>query len=221
MRRESIEVKKKYADFVNSREFTAFYNQVNPSPTWRLILAAITFMIIFLAPITIYQLIRYLIESRRRKKNKKAFIEAVDRMIPTFVLPVMVNHALLTRPGSVAPGLFVGSFDPDAQESFELLGTTTDAIDEIACREPKNADERKVVELLSDMEFQPSRRRLLPMSITNGKPVYAFDLQVPMDALPNGELPPFLLCMAEPGPTGQIAVVPWTIAADAIAAASQ
>ena len=138
-------------------------------------------------------------------------------MIPTFAYPVMVNRALLERPGSVAPGLFMATFDPAVRESVDFMQGVMEAVFKVDPEGPHTPDEQELVALLADTEFKQDRRRLLPKSLTNGSPVYALDIQIPSEALPGGRLDsPFILCMADPGPQGRVIVYPADIAAKAL-----
>lgn len=217
MRAEEAALKHAFSEFVKSREFVKYYNETNPGPWWRLLVAALALVIICTAPITVYQLIRFLQENHRRNRERNDFISGVDEMIPTFAYPVMVNRALLERPGMTAPGLVIVTFDPTVRESIDFMLGVLDAIHTVDPEGPDWAAAEEISALLSDERFTPGRRRLLPKSLTKGFPVYSLDLQIPSKALPGGRIDgPFIMCMATPGPKGRVMVCPADIAAKAL-----
>jgi hypothetical protein len=77
---------------------------------------------------------------------------------------------------------------------------------------PTTPDEREAAELMADEVFTPSRRRLLPLGMTGGLAVYAFDPMIVGGYLPSGTLEfPMIPCVAEPGPSGETRMIPWWV----------
>ena len=88
------------------------------------------------------------------------------------------------------------------------------ALSVLECGKPDTPDEDRkfLILLMADEEYQRNRRRRLPDSITGGHTVYACDLGISPDYLPfrkiNEEMP-VIPCLAEPGDSGQIRIVPY------------
>jgi hypothetical protein len=74
---------------------------------------------------------------------------------------------------------------------------------------------RQVARLSTDTHYVRYRRQRLPLTLTDGSPVYCADLWVPRAYLPEGYLMTDMLpCLAEPGPVGGMELVPyWLLSA--------
>ncbi len=149
-------------------------------------------------------------------------MEFVDRVVPVLAFPLKAN-SILNEPGDTpAPGLVMISFDRrvlagrDIENDF--MGALAVDICEIADAAPRTADDKFVRGLMDDDQFQPDRRRLLPGSITKGVTVYVCDLLIRPEFLKDKHLPPAVFlhpsipCMAEPGASGRIQLIPWSVA---------
>jgi len=155
--------------------------------------------------------------NRKRKRIRQELIAAAERSVPVMAYPIMVNQMLLTRKGAVAPALTIASFEPDVKndEMAEIVGK----LRMIAFAEASYESKRAVLKMLKDEEYTPGRRRAIPDDLTGGRRVYAFDLMMFGDYLPTDTLKvPLVPCLAEPGESGTIQMVPWWIVARALEA---
>ena len=67
------------------------------------------------------------------------------------------------------------------------------------------------------MSYAPHRRRPLPVELTDGRPVFAFDTVLINDFLPNSLFDtPLVPCLVEPGRSGQILMLPHWVVQDAL-----
>jgi hypothetical protein len=133
----------------------------------------------------------------------------VRRGVPVTAYVVQANHALFSPGTGALPCLVLFSFQPEvggdagymrylARRTFSLKNTV-----------PDDPDARYVADLVTDERAVPYRRRPLPISFTDGSTVYAADLWVKRAYLRSGYLTTSTLpCVAEPGPSGGLELVP-------------
>jgi hypothetical protein len=136
--------------------------------------------------------------------------------VPVMAYPLMVN-LMLRRPGiEPSAGLVLITFDPSVttNQAIDVVGRidaacssgSTGLPDVIFCRK-----------LMNHEDFILARRRKIPMSLTDGREFYACDLWIPPKLLHRQCISddlPFIPCMAEPGESGRINVMPWWIGID-------
>lgn len=152
---------------------------------------------------------------RKSKRIRRELIAAAERSIPVLAYPVLANRALLRQRSTVAPALVIATFEADA---------TTGEMAELAMRmttvELQDVSEESiaaVTRMFDDERYSEGRRRALPEDLTGGRRVYAFDLMMFGDYLPTETLEiPLVPCVAEPGESGIIQMVPWWIVARAL-----
>ena len=174
---------------------------------------------LILIPIGIWLVITGLMKRTRRKEQLEAELAFIDRAECVMAFPIMVN-SLLREPGErPVPGLFVMSFDDGPPQTLEFMAEVILAMEDIDSAKVSPDDARFLTELLLDEEYQRSRRRKLPVSITAGHTIYACDIAVNPLYLPNRHLAdefPLVPCLAEPRDHGQIRPIPYWCAADAL-----
>ncbi len=203
------EIRTKYLAYLNSPQFDRYLTPLAGRPYWRLALAVAACMTTIGIPIGIVQLYRYL---RRGSALRKAMNQAAARSVPLITYPLMVNSQLLRTPGTIAPGLVVGSFDPEANTSVSFMTDVVHRVYEIELAGAKTPQEAEVERMMANVAYWQSRRRRLPPELTEGREVYAFDLMIVGDFLPSGLVTiPMIPCLAEPGPAGQIQMIPWWV----------
>ncbi len=208
------EIRRRFIAFVQSPGFQPYLKRLSGRPYARMFLAFVSFLTTIGIPVAIYQVFRIL---GHRKAYRKHLVEVAGRSIPLTAYPLMVNNSIGDEPGAVAPGLVIGSFDPKVGDDLESM---SDLALKILSPESEPgvspADSEFAEALMEDIAYQPHRRRLLPLSLTGGREVYAFDLMIVSDFLPGGRISGARLpCLAEPGPTGEIHLVPASILASA------
>lgn len=204
------EVRERYLRYLESPDFTPVLKRLERPPIWRYVAAFLAFMTTVGIPFTLYQVYRILTHRKRRRRELIAWAEDA---VPLMTYGLMHNTALGSRPGTIAPGLVIGSFDPKANATAGFMTDLAGKILELSLDEPTTPEARQVHELMSDMIYVPDRRRLLPKTLTQGREVYSFDLMMVGDYQPGGTIEvPLFPCMADPGPEGEIRMIPWWVA---------
>jgi hypothetical protein len=208
-----LQVREAALDYFESPEFDPVFQVIDrywrPSVLWRYVVAILSFASTIGIPIALYQMVRIVGIQLGYKKRKARFLEKCRRSVPVVVSPLMVNSKLLREPGVTAPGLFMGSFEPGLRTSLRGLDALFEAVIRAETDEVETAEEHEIAALYKQLGYEPHRRRLMPHGVTDGRDVYAFDLLVVADLLEHrsytiGTIP----CLAEPGPQGQIVMMP-------------
>jgi hypothetical protein len=143
------------------------------------------------------------------------------RAVAIVAYPLMVNSALRIPGAQRAPGLVVTAFDTVAQRDLGFMTRLAESLSrgggtEGEARKWSKEQRRFAEELMVDEEYRPFRRRQIPVGMTGGHTVYACDLLIEPDMLADGFLSddcPLLPCLAEPGETGLIFLLPYWMAA--------
>ena len=203
-------LRERYRAFVESR-LTAPGKR---SPV-RVVIGLLLLCSVVLIPIGLY-----LVFSGLRKRNPLRNLvllenDSTDRAEAVMAFPLMVNSMLRSPGDAAAPGLFLVTFERDV--SMNLIAEFGQAVLEPTGRGLSKADEDFLIRLMLDEEYQRSRRRLLPMSITKGIRCYACDLAIHPWYLPGRHISdqiPMIPCLAEPGDRGEIRAVPYWLAFD-------
>lgn len=205
------EVRERYVRYLESPEFGPFLKKLERPPVWRYVAAFLAFMTTVGIPFTLYQVYRI---ATHRKRRRRELIAWARDAVPLMTYGLMHNTALGSRPGVVAPGLVIGSFEPEANATTEFMVDLAGKIFSLSLEEPSTPVHRQVDDLMSDMMYVPDRRRLLPKELTDGREVYAFDLMMVGDYQPTGTVEmPLFPCLADPGPEGEIRMIPWWVVA--------
>jgi len=147
----------------------------------------------------------------------------VRRGVPVTAYLVQANHALFGPGTETLPCLVLFSFQPEVGGDAGYMRYLARRVFSLKNTMPEDPDARYVAELVTDERAVPYRRRPLPISVTDGSTVYAADLWVKRAYLRSGYLTTSTLpCVAEPGPSGGLELVPsWLFEdAGAVAAAS-
>jgi hypothetical protein len=184
-------------------------------PTWGIIVNLVLCLTIVLIPLAIYGIVRLTRKHLKLKRHLRDALDFAQHAQFVWAYPLMVNQALL-RPGEEpAPGLTLISFDEDLTES-ELAQWVIDICGGGASQ--WTLEERAFADkLMNDIQFSMHRRQMLLKSLTKNHTIYACDLYIFRDFLPEGYLKngqPCIPCMAEPGNAGRIIHLPWWIWAD-------
>ena len=131
------------------------------------------------------------------------------RFVIAFV--VMANTAMLAPGESDAPCLALFVFDEQPSDTDFLIGLV-DRLNELKRTTPTDPALREAAILVNDEAYVPTRRRRIPPALTGGRIVYAVDLMLQRTRLAGGYLQqPLMPCLAWPGDTGPIEIVPWTL----------
>lgn len=213
---ESV-VKRRFRDFVETPEFAAYFDHLYPPPRLRILFGILCILLISLAPVGLVLLFTAWKRHDRRAKARRLLDEFIDASRFLVTYPIMVNRFLLDRPGRIAGALVFGTTD-------RRLADDVSAMAKIGVRfgdsdaDPSDPVQQAIASLLADEKFQLNRRRRLPDQMTGGRPVIAFDLQVPADYLPPAWDGLQIPCLADPRPDGSIYVVPWRLIEDMLPA---
>jgi len=203
------QIHERYLEYLNSPAFTPILRRIAGRAWGHTIMAAVTAMGVVTVPISLHHAYKMLTHARRRRKE---MIEVAKLARPIITYPLMVNSVLNSTPGSIAPGMVIGSFQPRARQDAEYwleLATKLSFFDPEDARTP---EEERAARWLNDQTYVESRRLLLPMSLTDGCEVYAFHLRIVGDFLPGRVAAAEIPCVAVPGPVGAIQPIPWWIA---------
>lgn len=146
------------------------------------------------------------------------FRKPSEKVATTAVL-VMANHLLLKPGEGDAPTLALFSLDPKGQ-SVPYLTNIAQRMFALKNATPADPDLRIVAQIVSDERSVPHRRRALPVTFTGGPVVYAADLHISRRYLAAGYLDRTALpCLAIPGYTGTLELLPHWAHGDPIRAA--
>ncbi|WP_165243504.1 hypothetical protein [Paludisphaera soli] len=199
-----------YLRFLESTAFKPTLRKLAGRPWYHIVMGVISAATTIGIPIALYHLYRILTHKKRVRKGLIAVAKAAR---PITTHPLMVNSALTSVPGTVAPGMVIGSFQPRARQDAEYWLDLAVKLSFLSPEVVETPEEKAAARWLSDEGYVESRRLCLPMSLTDGCEVFAFHVMIPGDYFTGGlfkagELP----CVAVPGPVGAIQAIPWWIA---------
>jgi hypothetical protein len=212
--RDSL-IRQGYVQFLRSRKFDRYFRKLHRPPRWRYVFAVP--MIVSLAGVGIGLglILSAWISNRKRKRIRQEMISAAERSVPVMTYPVMANRVLMQQKGTVAPALMIATFDVDV--TLEAMTTLAKIMMMISHQDVSHESKVAVIKMFEDVDYTPGRRRIVPEDVTGGRRVYAVDLMVISDYLPTDTLKvPLIPCMAEPGDTGTIQMLPWWIVDQAL-----
>lgn len=196
-----------YVEFLKSRRFDPYFRKMVPEPKWRYLLAIPLILTVVGLPIGLGLVSSARRDVRKRNQLREELIAVSRRSVPLIVYPVMANTMLMSRKGMTAPALVIGTFEEAT--TGEMVGIaermmTGDGLGPEA--------QQAVAGMFADEEYTSGRRRVLPEELTGSRPVYAFDLVVRNDYLKSDTLEqPLIPCVAEPGDSGSIQMIPWWV----------
>lgn len=131
------------------------------------------------------------------------------RLVIAFI--AMANSSLMSPGQGDAPCLALFVFEEQEGDANFLIALV-DRLMALKGTAPSEPEEREAAVLVNDEAYVPYRRRRIPLGLTGGRTVYAVDLRIRRDRLPNGCLEmPILPCLAMPGDSGAIEMLPWQI----------
>ncbi|MBC8104484.1 MAG: hypothetical protein H7Z41_18060 [Cytophagales bacterium] len=151
--------------------------------------------------------LRSLLRWRQRMQRRRTVIQTG---IPVNAFLVQANSALLQPQNQTLPCLVLISFQPEVSSELEYLQSLAQRVYALKNTCPDDPDGQYVAGLTTDERAVPGRRRPLPHSFTDGSVIYCADLWVSPGDLQGSRLQKHVLpCIAEPGPVGEIELVPW------------
>jgi hypothetical protein len=207
---------------------TRFLNQINHSmarfsQTGRIVFLILMSCTFVLMPIALL-LARRLLARTEDEEMVLAILRRARkfgrRAVAVVAYPLMVNSTLRIPGAQRAPGLVVTAFDAVAQRDLGFMTRLAESLSRGGGAEGEagkwSKEQRRFAEeLMADEEYRPFRRRQVPLGMTRDHTVYACDLLIEPDMLPGGFLSDdylLLPCMAEPGETGLIFLLPYWMA---------
>lgn len=130
--------------------------------------------------------------------------------VPVTAYLVQANEALFrTGAESPLPALVLFSFEPDVDSDRDYMRTLARTVYRLKNSVQPDPDGRYVAHLTTDERPVTDRRRLLPLSFTDGSVIYCADIWLRRSDLRGGCLASNQLsCLAEPGENGGIELVP-------------
>lgn len=156
-----------------------------------------------------------------RKQRYHMKLSLAQTGVPVWVTLIQANEALFRKgaKGQVLPCLVVLAFDPRLEQNEEWIFTLARRITALQrFPTPAPPDLAAVTSIVKANENRAEfhRRQRLPPSFTGvASPVYAADLFIKRADLPAGMLTQARLpCIAQPGESGMIELLPWKIVQD-------
>ncbi len=210
--------RQRYLEWIETPEFAKSFRKETALSWlgWTFYLLAVVTGLIFVLPLGIFFL--YKLITRRRRKLKRCREAALrSQCIPAYV--VIANTMLLHTKGAVAPALVVGSFEPESESLHAALMKTALLLMEAYGYEgPPKPEIAAVASIMAEDSFREGHRDLVPREVTDGHEIYAFNIMLNADHWGGDELEiPQFPCMAEPGESGAIRMVPhwlWEMTSD-------
>lgn len=132
------------------------------------------------------------------------------RGVPVTGYLVQANEALF-QPGTETslPALVLFSFQPEVDGDVGYMSSLARRVYRLKNTQFPDADSSYVASLTTNEQAVPYRRRALPLSFTDGSTIYCADLWIQRSDLRGGCLTASQLpCLAEPGESGGIELVP-------------
>jgi hypothetical protein len=196
-----------YVEYLRSKNFDPYFRKLHRAPRWRYVFAVPMILSVVGAGIGLGLITSAWISGRKRNRIRQDLIDAAERSVPVMTYPVMANVALLRQKGAIAPALVIATFDADA--TTEEMADVVLKMDTVDYQDVSAQTRRTVAAMFSDVQYTPGRRRLVPEELTGGRRVYAFDLMMIGDYLPTDTFEiPLVPCVAEPGESGTIQMLP-------------
>jgi hypothetical protein len=163
----------------------------------------------------------------RRSEDEELFLhslrrarEFARRATPVIAYPLMVSSVLRSTTPSRATGLVITTFELPAHQDLRFMARLAESLSRGNSTEGEagrwSKEQRSSAEaLMANEDYRPFRRRKIPQDMTREHSVYACDLFIEPEMLPGGRLSDeYVLfpCMAEPGDSGLIFLLPYWMA---------
>jgi hypothetical protein len=203
-----------YIEFLRSKRFDPYFRKLHRPPRWRYILAVPMILSVAGIAVGLGLIASARLSGRKRNRIRQELISAAERSVPVMAYPLMANEALMRRKGTVAPALMIGTFETGV--GYEEMAGLARKMLTVDHQKASNESTATVNKMFEDVTYAHGRRRAVPEDLTGGRRVYAFDLMMIGDYLPTDTLEfPLVPCLAEPGESGTIQMLPWWIVAGA------
>lgn len=201
--------------WVRSPAFDAHFHSVVKAPVWPFILAPVLILSLVGIPFGIGLLIygfraRSAVKAARRDAHL-----AFARHEPILCGIVIANQQLLRQPGAVAPALLVGGFGDQDFDRAGAIARTAEILGELYGEDPAQvpAELRAACEMVNDDTYRADRRRPVPPPLNLGPSLMLFDAVLQGGFFDSNSVDsPFVVCMAAPGPAGNILQLPSNVA---------
>jgi hypothetical protein len=207
-------IRERYRQFVSAR-------LGGGGPSWpRVVIGLLMLFTLVLIPVGVILIIKGLFARSGSRETLEKELAFIDQAEAVMAYPLMINSMLRSPGEKPAPGLVITTFEHGETDRVSFMADVAlAALDPIGKGLPE-PHEAFLVELMLDEDYQRSRRRKLPLSITGGRIIYACDLFVHPLYLPDRHLSdemPVIPCLAQPGDVGEIRAMPYWCAFDVAA----
>lgn len=156
--------------------------------------------------------VRGQIRDRREMRHVR---EVVQGGVPVNAFLVQANSALFKPQNAPLPCLVLLCFQPEVSSDIAYMRHLARRVYALKNTRQPDLDGRFVAGVTTNERAVPNRRRSLPLSFTDGSIVYCADLWVRPSYLKGACLQGDILpCIAEPGASGGIEIVPWWLLSD-------
>jgi len=151
-------------------------------------------------------------ESRSPMNQVRSIVQSG---VPVNAFLIQANPALFKPQRQRLPCLALICFQSEVAQDKEYMRFLARKIYALKNTRPADPDSRYIASLTTDERMLPQRRRALPLSFTDGSTIYCTDLWVRPSYLQGSSLQSDILpCIAEPGSSGGIELVPWWLLAE-------
>jgi hypothetical protein len=207
--------RRNFNDWVRSPAFDAHFNSIAKAPVWPFILAPVLILSMVGIPFGIGLLIYGFRAQSAVKSARRDVHLAFANHQPILCGIVIANQALLRQPGAVAPALLVGGFGTQDFERAAAIAQTAETLGELYGEDPAQVPEelRLACAAVNDDTYHPDRRRPVPPPLNPDSNLILFDAVLQGGFFDSNSVDePFVVCMAVPGPAGNILQLPSNVA---------
>jgi hypothetical protein len=201
--------------WVRSPAFDSHFNSIAKAPVWPFIVGPVLILSLVGIPFGIGLLIYgFRARSAVKAARRDAHLAFANHQ-PILCGIVIANQQLLQQPGAVAPALLVGGFGSQDFDRAGAIARTAEALGELYGENPSQvpAELRAACAAVNDDTYRPDRRRPVPPPLNFDPSLILFDAVLQGGFFGSNSVDdPFVVCMAAPGPTGNILQLPSHIA---------
>jgi hypothetical protein len=149
-------------------------------------------------------------QHKRERSHLDEVRAVVRRGLPVTGYILWAHDHLYKEDTNSLPCRVLFTTDPALESDPEYMRHLVRKLFTLSDTLPEDAEMRNVARFTTDTAYIHYRRQRVPLSMTDGAPVYCADLWVDRGYLPEGYLlGDTLPCFAEPGPIGGLELVPY------------
>ena len=207
--------RRNFEAWVRSPEFDDHFNSICKPPLWSFVFGGIFILTGIGIPLGIGLLIYGFVARSKRKAARRDAHLAFSHHQPILCGIVIANRQLFQQPGAVAPALLVGGFGAQDFEHAETLADTAMLLGGLYGENPAEVPEalKAAFAAVNDDTYRPNRRRSVPLPLDSAPSLLLFDAVLKGSHFDSRNIDsPYVVCMAAPGPEGNILHIPYQLA---------